>query len=95
MTTLTKTAPMDIEHLRFNMVEQQIRTWEVLDATVLDLLLRDVFPELRSVAERRDRLAELWGELPLLLARLDAALQRRAGVSAHLSKLIEEAGDRG
>jgi hypothetical protein len=61
---------------------------------VLDLLLRDVFPELRSVAERRDRLAELWGELPLLLARLDAALQRRAGVSAHLSKLIEEAGDR-
>lgn len=62
---------------------------------VLDLLLRDVFPELRSVAERRDRLAELWSELPLLLARLDAALQRRAGVSAHLSKLIEEAGDRG
>ena len=62
---------------------------------VLDLLLRDVFPELRSVAERRDRLAELWGELPWLLARLDAALQRRAGVSAHLSKLIEEGQDRG
>jgi hypothetical protein len=62
---------------------------------VLDLLLRDVFPELRSVAERRDRLAELWGELPLLLARLDAALQRRAGVSGHLSKLIEDAGERG
>jgi hypothetical protein len=62
---------------------------------VLDLLLRDVFPELRSVAERRDRLAELWGELPLLLARLDAALQRRAGASAHLGKLIEDAGERG
>jgi protein-L-isoaspartate(D-aspartate) O-methyltransferase len=29
---------MDIEHARFNMVEQQIRTWEVLDQDVLDLL---------------------------------------------------------
>jgi len=30
--------PMDIEQARFNMVEQQIRTWEVLDQRVLDLL---------------------------------------------------------
>jgi protein-L-isoaspartate(D-aspartate) O-methyltransferase len=29
---------MDIEQARFNMVEQQIRTWEVLDQEVLDLL---------------------------------------------------------
>jgi len=29
---------MDIEQARFNMVEQQIRTWEVLDQRVLDLL---------------------------------------------------------
>ena len=29
---------MDIEQARFNMIEQQIRTWEVLDQTVLDLL---------------------------------------------------------
>lgn len=29
---------MDIEQARFNMVEQQIRTWEVLDPQVLDLL---------------------------------------------------------
>jgi len=29
---------MDIEKARFNMVEQQIRTWEVLDQGVLDLL---------------------------------------------------------
>jgi protein-L-isoaspartate(D-aspartate) O-methyltransferase len=29
---------MDIERARFNMVEQQIRTWEVLDQDVLDLL---------------------------------------------------------
>jgi len=29
---------MDIEQARFNMIEQQIRTWEVLDQNVLDLL---------------------------------------------------------
>jgi protein-L-isoaspartate(D-aspartate) O-methyltransferase len=31
---------MNFEQARFNMVEQQIRTWEVLDQRVLDLLLR-------------------------------------------------------
>jgi protein-L-isoaspartate(D-aspartate) O-methyltransferase len=30
---------MNIEQARFNMVEQQIRTWEVLDQGVLDLLM--------------------------------------------------------
>lgn len=29
---------MNIEQARFNMVEQQIRTWEVLDQNILDLL---------------------------------------------------------
>ena len=33
-------ARFDVEHARFNMVEQQIRTWEVLDQDVLDLLFR-------------------------------------------------------
>ena len=31
---------MDFQQARFNMVEQQIRTWEVLDPKVLDLLFR-------------------------------------------------------
>ena len=48
-------APMDIERARFNMVEQQIRTWEVLDQQVLDLLFtvrREDFvpPPYRSLA---------------------------------------------
>jgi protein-L-isoaspartate(D-aspartate) O-methyltransferase len=30
----------DLERARFNMIEQQIRTWEVLDQRVLDLLAR-------------------------------------------------------
>ena len=29
---------MNLEQARYNMVEQQIRTWEVLDQSVLDLL---------------------------------------------------------
>lgn len=46
---------MNIEQARFNMVEQQIRTWEVLDADILDLLFqvkREDFvpPEHRSLA---------------------------------------------
>src|SRR5258705_7847021 len=31
-------SPMSVEQASFNMVEQQIRTWEVLDQDVLDLL---------------------------------------------------------
>ena len=31
---------MNIEQARFNMIEQQIRTWEVLDPQVLDLLFK-------------------------------------------------------
>src|SRR6266536_2768086 len=46
---------MDIEQARFNMVEQQIRTWEVLDQGILDLLFlvrREDFvpPEYRLLA---------------------------------------------
>ena len=46
---------MNIEQARFNMVEQQIRTWEVLDPDVLELLFllkREEFvpPEHRSIA---------------------------------------------
>lgn len=38
-------APIDIERARFNMIEQQIRPWDVLDLDVLDLL---------SVVKRED-----------------------------------------
>lgn len=46
---------MDVEQARFNMVEQQIRTWEVLDQRILDLLIkikREDFvpPQYRSLA---------------------------------------------
>jgi protein-L-isoaspartate(D-aspartate) O-methyltransferase len=36
----TGEAAMNLEQARFNMIEQQIRTWEVLDQRVLDVLAR-------------------------------------------------------
>ena len=52
---MAEPADMDIEKARFNMVEQQIRTWDVLDQTILDLLFlvrREDFvpPEYRLLA---------------------------------------------
>jgi protein-L-isoaspartate(D-aspartate) O-methyltransferase len=51
----TATAGLDIERARHNMIEQQIRTWEVLDQSVLDLLAvvkREMFvpPAYRKLA---------------------------------------------
>jgi protein-L-isoaspartate(D-aspartate) O-methyltransferase len=54
---------MDIEQARFNMVESQIRTWEVLDQEVLDLLFtvkRELF-----VPEKWRALAFADMEIPL------------------------------
>ena len=61
---------MDVERARFNMVEQQIRPWNVLDTTVLDLLFtvkREDFvpPAFRSLA-----FADL--EIPLTPSRAAA-----------------------
>lgn len=38
MSATVATAPFDVAHARFNMIEQQIRTWDVLDPKVLRLL---------------------------------------------------------
>ncbi len=45
---------MNIEQARFNMVEQQIRPWDVLDAKILDLLF---------VVRREDFVPEAWRTL--------------------------------
>ena len=54
---------MDIEQARFNMVEQQIRTWEVLDQDVLDLLFAVRREEFVPAAYRMLAFADL--EIPL------------------------------
>jgi protein-L-isoaspartate(D-aspartate) O-methyltransferase len=55
MRGMAEPVDMDFEKARFNMVEQQIRTWDVLDQNVLDLLFlvrREDFvpPEYRLLA---------------------------------------------
>lgn len=80
---------MDFEQARFNMVEQQIRPWEVLDPIVLDLLFTVRREEFVPAAHRALAFADL--EIPLgdgeamwapkLEARVLQELQLRPGES--------------
>lgn len=54
---------MDIEQARFNMVEQQIRPWDVLDQAVLDLLFKVKREDFVPPAYRALAFADL--EIPL------------------------------
>jgi protein-L-isoaspartate(D-aspartate) O-methyltransferase len=54
---------LDYEQARFNMVEQQIRTWDVLDQEILDLLFAVKREEFVPAAYRSLAFADL--ELPL------------------------------
>lgn len=54
---------MNLEQARFNMVEQQIRTWEVLDQAILDLLFVVKREEYVPAAHRALAFADL--EIPL------------------------------
>jgi len=80
---------MDIEQARYNMVEQQIRTWDVLDPNVLDLLFtvrrEDYVPaEYRSLAFADLELPLPGGERmwqPKLEARVLQTLKLRRGES--------------
>lgn len=56
---------MDLERARFNMIEQQIRPWNVLDQRVLDLLA--VTPREAFVAVSQQSMAFADLELPLLV----------------------------
>ena len=55
--------PMNLEQARTNMVEQQIRPWDVLDQDVLDLLY--LVPREHFVPERYRDLAFSDLEIPL------------------------------
>jgi protein-L-isoaspartate(D-aspartate) O-methyltransferase len=78
---------MNVEQARFNMVEQQIRTWEVLDQDVLDLLF-EVKREAFVPAEYRE-LAFVDMEIPIghgqamMQPKVEARLLQELAVQPH------------
>jgi protein-L-isoaspartate(D-aspartate) O-methyltransferase len=67
------TAPADLERARFNMIEQQIRPWDVLDLDVLALLQRLKRENFVPLAHKALAFVDM--ELPLL-GSSDAAMRR-------------------
>ncbi len=63
MTAPTTSNPLGIDQARFNMIEQQIRPWEVLDAQVLTLLTRVHREDFAPAGHRALAFADM--ELPL------------------------------
>lgn len=87
---------MNIEQARFNMIEQQIRTWDVLDQDVLDLLVvvkREAF-----VPAAYKSLAFMDTEIPLpcgenmLTPKMEARILQEAAVKKHENVLEIGAG---
>lgn len=78
------TTKMDMEQARFNMIEQQIRPWEVLDPMVLDLLAAVRREDFVPPAHRALAFAEL--ELPIgqgqtmLQPKVEARILQELGV---------------
>ena len=78
---------MNIEQARFNMIEQQIRTWEVLDPQVLELLFEVKREDFVPVEHRALAFADL--EIPLghgeamMQPKVEARILQELGVLPH------------
>lgn len=87
---------MNVEQARFNMIEQQIRPWDVLDASVLQLLATLKREEFVPAAYRA--LAFVDAEVPLpegqcmLAPKIEARLLQEAQVQRHERVLEVGAG---
>src|ERR1700691_4040549 len=73
---------MNSEQARFNMVEQQIRTWEVLDQKVLDLVMSLKREEFVPRASRGLAFADL--EIPLVSGGKDGAVMLSPKLEARI-----------
>lgn len=94
--SFTESTKMNIEQARFNMIEQQIRPWDVLDTDILDLLM--VVKRENFVPEAYKNLAFVDTEIPLaggaamLTPKLEARIVQDAGVKKHENVLLVGAG---
>ena len=83
---------MDLEQARFNMIEQQIRPWEVLDAHVLHLLSvvkrEDFVPVAHKALAFVDMEVPLPGGQVMLAPRVEARLLQDLAVQKH-EKVLE------
>ena len=83
---------MNLDQARFNMVEQQIRTWDVLDQEVLDLLFEIRREEFVPLAYRSLAFVDM--EIPLghgqvmLAPKLEARMLQELGVKS-TDKVLE------
>lgn len=83
---------MNIEQARFNMIEQQIRPWEVLDPKVLDLLFVVKREDFVPAAYRNLAFADM--EIPIgsgqvmLAPRVEAKLLQELGIKS-TDKVLE------
>jgi protein-L-isoaspartate(D-aspartate) O-methyltransferase len=87
---------MNIEQARFNMIEQQIRTWDVLDQDVLNLLLvvkRESFvpPAYKSLAFVDTEIPLPGGEF-MLPPKFEARILQEAAIKKHENVLEIGAG---
>lgn len=78
---------MNIEQARFNMIEQQIRPWNVLDQDVLDMLL--VVKREQFVPQAYQNLAFADTEIPLAAGaamftpKMEARMMQELGIKKH------------
>ena len=83
---------MNIEQARFNMIEQQIRPWDVLDAGVLSLLAvvrrEDFVPPACKALAFMDTEIPLPGGQAMLAPRVEARLLQEMKVARH-EKVLE------
>jgi len=82
MTAPTPSNPLGMDQARFNMIEQQIRPWEVLDAQVLDLLTRVHREDFAPATHRALAFADM--ELPLTNPAVEGKVMLAPRVEARM-----------
>jgi protein-L-isoaspartate(D-aspartate) O-methyltransferase len=77
---------MDMEQARFNMIEQQIRPWEVLDPEVLDILAmvrrEDFVPEALKALAFADLELPIGNGQTMLSPKIEARVLQEVGVKS-------------